>query len=282
MIKYCWFFVFLLLLCKLENVQVINFLFVVVGIIVILLVLSFFGQVGVVLFVIIFVFIFVMVFNLVVCWLECWMLCFVVGVLIVLLVVLVLVLLGLVVVLLLVLQGSKLMSSLLMSILEFEVQINVFIDRYLVINLVLIEVLVYCLIQQVGLFVVNVVKGLFNIVFIFVGGVFMGLVMLVMVVFVFSNLVLLVNGVLGVVLLCYCLFVVCVLVQIFKQFGGWGCVIVFVMLVIGSCIVFGLMLFKVDNWLIFGILVVFGELVFNIGFIVVIILLVLFVVVDDL
>ena len=266
---------------KPENVQVINLLPVAAGIIAILLALSFFGQVGAALLAITLALILATALNPVARWLERWMPRPAAGALTVLLVVLALVLLGLVAVPPLVSQGSKLTSSLPTSIPELEAQINALIDRYPAINSVLTEASVHRLIQQAGSFAANAAKGLPNIVSTFVGGVFMGLVMLVMVVFVLSNPVPLVNGVLGAVPPRHRLPAARALAQILKQLGGWGRATVLVMLVTGSCTALGLMLLKVDNWLIFGILAALGELVPNIGPIVATIPSVLFAAADD-
>lgn len=263
------------------SVQVVNLLPVAAGIIAILLALSFFGQVGAALLVITLALILATALNPVARWLEHWLPRPVAGALTVVLVVLVLALLGLIAVPPLIAQGSMLVSSLPNSVPALEQRLNTLINRYPAIDAVLTEASVHRLIEQAGDFTTSAAKRLPNVVSTVVGGLFMGLVMLVMVVFVLSNPVPLVNGVLGAVPPRHRLPAARALAQILKQLGAWGRATVLVMLVTGACTALGLMLLKVDNWLIFGILAALGELVPNIGPIVATIPSVLFAAADD-
>ncbi|GGM35022.1 AI-2E family transporter [Deinococcus arenae] len=113
------------------------------------------------------------------------------------------------------------------------------------------------------------------------GGVFTGLVTLVMVVYVLGNPVPLVNGVLGAVPPRHRLAATYALAQILKQTGAWGRATLLVMLVTGSCTALGFYLLGVQNWLVFGLLAALGELVPTIGPIVATIPPVLFTLADD-
>ena len=110
------------------------------------------------------------------------------------------------------------------------------------------------------------------------GGVFTGLVTLVMVV---GNPVPLVNGVLGAVPPRHRLAATYALAQILKQTGAWGRATLLVMLVTGSCTALGFYLLGVQNWLVFGLLAALGELVPTIGPIVATIPPILFTLADD-
>ncbi|MHA0040840.1 AI-2E family transporter [Deinococcus sp. PEB2-63] len=113
------------------------------------------------------------------------------------------------------------------------------------------------------------------------GGVFTGLVTLVMVVYVLGNPVPLVNGVLGAVPPKHRLAATYALAQILKQTGAWGRATLLVMLVTGSCTALGFYLLGVQNWLVFGLLAALGELVPTIGPIVATIPPILFTLADD-
>lgn len=113
------------------------------------------------------------------------------------------------------------------------------------------------------------------------GGVFTGLVTLVMVVYVLGNPVPLVNGVLGAVPPKRLLAATYALAQILKQTGAWGRATLLVMLVTGSCTALGFYLLGVQNWLVFGLLAALGELVPTIGPIVATIPPILFTLADD-
>lgn len=247
------------------GVQVANLLPVAVGVLFLLLALSFFGQVGPALLAITLAIILATALNPLARFLERWMPRSVAGLVTVLLVLLVLALLGWIAVPPIVAQMSALVSDMPSSVPELESRLNEFVGRYPALRGVLTESSIHRLIEQSTTFATGALKRLPNVVVTTVGGLFMGLVTLVMVVFVLSNPVPLVNGVLGAVPPRHRLPAARALAQILKQLGAWGRATVLIMLATGGFMAVGLMLLGVKNWLIFGILAALGELVPNIG-----------------
>ncbi|MDO4244503.1 MAG: AI-2E family transporter [Deinococcus sp.] len=248
-----------------ERVRVLNLLPVAAGVIAMLLALSFFGQVGPALLAITLALILATALNPLARWLERWMPRAAAGLVSVVLVLLVIGALGWIAVPPIVAQMSKLVSSMPTSMPELESRINEVVNRYPAVNSVLTESSIHRLIEQASTFASGAVKGLPNVVSTVVGGLFMGLVTLVMVVFVLSNPVPLVNGVLGAVPPQHRLKAARALAQVLKQLGAWGRATLLIMLATGGFMAGGLLLLGVDNWLIFGILASLGELVPNIG-----------------
>lgn len=247
------------------TVRVLNLLPVAMGVIAVLLALSFFGQVGPALLAITLAVILATALNPLARWLERWMPRAAAGMLSVLLVILAVVLLGSIAVPPIVSQMSKLTTEMPTSVPELERRINEVVSRYPAINSVLTESSVHRLIEQASSFASGALKGLPNVISTVAGGLFMALVTLVMVVFVLSNPVPLVNGVLGAVPPHHRLKAARALAQILKQLGAWGRATVLIMLATGGFMAGGLLLLGVDNWLIFGILAALGELIPNIG-----------------
>lgn len=247
------------------GVQVANLLPVAVGVLFLLLALSFFGQVGPALLAITLAIILATALNPLARFLERWMPRGMAGLVTVLLVLLALVLLGWIAVPPIVAQMSALVSEMPNSVPELERRLNEFVSRSPALSSVLTESSVHRLIEQATTFATNALKGLPNVVATTVGGLFMGLVTLVMVVFVLSNPVPLVNGILGAVPPRHRPPAARALAQILKQLGAWGRATVLIMLATGGFMALGLMLLGVKNWLIFGILAALGELVPNIG-----------------
>ncbi|PTA69752.1 AI-2E family transporter [Deinococcus arcticus] len=108
-------------------------------------------------------------------------------------------------------------------------------------------------------------RALPNLVGLVLGGLFTGLITLVMLVYALGNPVPLVNGALGAVPPRWRKAAMYALAQILKQMGAWGRATLLVMLVTGSCTAAGFYLLGVKNWLVFGLLAALGELVPTIG-----------------
>lgn len=98
-----------------------------------------------------------------------------------------------------------------------------------------------------------------------VGGIATALVTLVMVVFALGNPVPLVNGALGAVPPRHRLKATHALAQILKQLGAWGRATMLIMLATGVITSAGYWLLGVKNWLVFGILSALGELIPTLG-----------------
>ncbi|MFC4427028.1 AI-2E family transporter [Deinococcus navajonensis] len=263
------------------SVQVVNLLPVALGVIGVLLALSFFGKVGPALLAIILALILATALNPVARFLERWMPRGAAGLATVLLVLAVLVLLGLLAVPPVVSQLGQLSGSLPSTVPELERRINEAVSRYPAIGGALSENTIHGLVQQATSFTTRAARALPNLVGAALGGLFLGLVTLVMVVFVLSNPVPLVNGVLGAVPPRHRLKAARALAQILKQLGAWGRATVLIMLVTGGFMALGLMLLGVKNWLVFGILAALGELVPNLGPIVATLPPILFSLADD-
>ncbi len=248
-----------------SSVQVINLLPVALGVIAVLLILSFFGRVGPALLAIILALILATALNPVARFLERWMARAVAGLTTVLLVLAVLTFLCFLAVPPMVAQLGQLSGSLPNTLPELEQRINTVVAQYPAVSGALSENTVHGLVQQAIGFTTQAAHALPNLVGAAVGGLFLGLVTLVMVVFVLSNPVPLINGALGAVPPRYRLKAARALAQILKQLGAWGRATVLIMLVTGAFMAAGLMLLGVQNWLVFGLLAALGELVPNLG-----------------
>ncbi|MFC4640124.1 AI-2E family transporter [Deinococcus hohokamensis] len=248
-----------------SGLQVTNLLPVAMGVIAVLLALSFFGRVGPALLAIILALILATALNPVARFLERWMPRAVAGLATVLLVLAALALLAVLAVPPVVAQLGQLSGSLPSTVPELEQRINKLASGYPAISGALSENTIHGLVQQATSFTTRAAQALPNLVGAAVGGLFLGLVTLVMVVFVLSNPVPLVNGALGSVPPRHRLKAARALAQILKQLGAWGRATVLIMLVTGAFMALGLMLLGVQNWLVFGLLAALGELVPNIG-----------------
>ncbi|UQN09223.1 AI-2E family transporter [Deinococcus sp. QL22] len=243
----------------------INLLPVALGVIAVLLAIRFFGQVGPALLAIILALILATALNPVARFLERWMPRAVAGLTTVLLVLAILIFLGFLAVPPMVTQLGQLSGSLPRTLPELEQRIRTVVDQYPAVSRALSENTIHGLIQQATVFSTQAARTLPNVVGAAVGGLFLGLVTLVMVVFVLSNPVPLINGALGAVPPRYRLKAARALAQILKQLGAWGRATVLIMLVTGTFMAAGLMLLGVQNWLVFGLLAALGELVPNLG-----------------
>ncbi|ACO47588.1 Conserved hypothetical protein; putative membrane protein (plasmid) [Deinococcus deserti VCD115] len=263
------------------GIQVINLLPVAMGVIAVLLALSFFGRVGPALLAIILALILATALNPVARFLERWMPRAAAGLATVLLVLAALALLGFLAVPPVVTQVGQISGSLPSSVPELEKRINAAIAGYPSISGALSEDTIHGLVQQATTFTTKAARALPNLVGTALGGLFLALVTLVMVVFVLSNPVPLVNGALGAVPPRHRLKAARALAQILKQLGAWGRATVLIMLVTGGFMALGLMLLGVENWLVFGLLAALGELIPNLGPIVASLPPILFTLADD-
>lgn len=263
------------------GIQILNLLPVALGVIAVLLALSFFGQVAAPLLAVTLAIILATALNPAARYLERWMPRVAAGMVTVLLVVAVIALLGSLAVPPIISQLSGLSGQLPTSVPELERNINAWIERYPAFRSLLSEDSVRRLVEQATSFTTGAARSLPNLVTTVLGGLFTALVTLVMVVFVLSNPVPLVNGVLGAVPPKHRLRAARALAQILKQLGAWGRATVLIMAVTGAVMAAGLMLLGIENWLIFGLLAALGELVPNIGPIVASIPPILFALADD-
>lgn len=263
------------------GIQVINLLPVALGVIGVLLALSFLGKVGPALLAIILALILATALNPVARFLERWMPRAAAGMTTVLLVLAGFILLGFLAIPPVVTQLGQLSGSLPNTVPELEKRINTLVSGYPAISGALSEDTIHGLVKQATTFTTRAARALPNLVGAAVGGLFLGLVTLVMVVFVLSNPVPLVNGALGAVPPRHRLKAARALAQILKQLGAWGRATVLIMLVTGGFMALGLMLLGVENWLVFGLLAALGELVPNLGPIVASLPPILFTLADD-
>ena len=100
-----------------------------------------------------------------------------------------------------------------------------------------------------------------------VGGIFTAVVTLIMVLFVLSNPVPLVTGVMEAVPVRFRRQAALALAEILKQMGAWRRATLLIMLIMGVVMALGLRLLGVDNWLVFGVITALGELVPNVAII---------------
>ncbi|MFD1733902.1 AI-2E family transporter [Deinococcus malanensis] len=263
------------------GIQVVNLLPVALGVIGVLLTLSFFGKVGPAVLAIILALILATALNPVARFLERWMPRAAAGMATVLLVLAALALLAFLAVPPVVTQLGQLSGSLPSTVPELEKRINSVVSGYPAISGALSEDTIHGLVQQATSFTTRAARALPNLVGTAVGGLFLGVVTLVMVVFVLSNPVPLVNGALGAVPPRHRLKAARALAQVLKQLGDWGRATVLIMLVTGGFMALGLMLLGVENWLVFGLLAALGELVPNLGPIVASLPPILFTLADD-
>ena len=264
-----------------ERIHVLNLLPVAMGVIAVLLALSFFGKVASALLAITLAVILATALNPAARFLERWMPRPAAGLLTVLLALAAVVLLGFLTIPPTVKQLGSLSGSFPNTLPELEDRLNEWVNTVPAINSILTEDSIHRLVQQASTFAGKAASSVPNLVGALVNGLFLGLVTLVMVVFVLSSPVPLVNGVLGAVPPKHRLKAARALAQVLKQLGAWGRATVLIMVVTGAFMAVGLLLLGVDNWLIFGLLAALGELVPNIGPIVATLPPILFTLADD-
>ncbi|SEJ80040.1 Predicted PurR-regulated permease PerM [Deinococcus reticulitermitis] len=263
------------------GIQILNLLPVALGVIAVLLALRFFGQVAAPLLAVTLAIILATALNPAARFFERWMPRAAAGLVTVLLVVAGIGLLGALAVPPIISQLSSLSGQLPTSVPELERNINAWIERYPAFRSLLSENSVRQLVEQATSFSTNAARALPNLVTTVLGGLFTAVVTLVMVVFVLSNPVPLVNGALGAVPPKHRLRAARALAQMLRQLGAWGRATVLIMAVTGAVMAVGLMLLGLENWLIFGLLAALGELVPNIGPIVASLPPILFALADD-
>ncbi|RJF71262.1 AI-2E family transporter [Deinococcus cavernae] len=264
-----------------ERVHILNLLPVAMGVIAVLLALSFFGKVASALLAITLAIILATALNPAARFLERWLPRPAAGLLTVLLALAAVVLLGFLTIPPTLKQLGSLSGSVPATLPDLEAQLNRWVDTIPAISSVLTEDSIHRLVQQASTFAGKAARSVPNVVGTLVGGLFLGLVTLAMVVFALSSPVPLVNGVLGAVPPRHRLKAARALAQVLKQLGAWGRATVLIMLVTGAFMAVGLLVLGVDNWLIFGLLAALGELVPNIGPIVATLPPILFTLVDD-